>query len=95
MKFDGNVYCEVLEIIPLQKLVYSWKGGPAPGVVELDTILTWTLTPTADGTELVLEHKGFKGFRNYIASVFMGSGWNGKIRKRFIQVLNHYAHAQG
>jgi uncharacterized protein YndB with AHSA1/START domain len=25
--FDGRIYCEVLEIIPSRKLVYSWKGG--------------------------------------------------------------------
>lgn len=24
---DGNFYCKVLEIIPLKKLSYSWKGG--------------------------------------------------------------------
>ena len=25
MDFDGNVYCRILDIDPLKKLVYSWK----------------------------------------------------------------------
>src|ERR1700759_1763707 len=48
MGFDGIVYCRVLEVIPNQKLVYTWKGGPAPGVIALDTLLTWTLMPEGE-----------------------------------------------
>src|ERR1700761_514338 len=71
MGFDGIVYCEVLEIIPYKKLVYSWKGGPSPGVIALDTILTWTLESANDGTRMVLEHSGFKGLKNLVTSIFM------------------------
>jgi hypothetical protein len=28
IEFDGNVYCEVLEVIPLKKLSYTWKEDP-------------------------------------------------------------------
>jgi uncharacterized protein YndB with AHSA1/START domain len=90
MGFDGIVYCEVLEIIPLQKLVYTWKGGPRPGVVKLDTLLVWTLEAKNGGTEILLEHKGFKGFGNYIASIFMGNGWKKGIPARFETLLNNY-----
>jgi len=69
MGFDGIVYCEVKEVVPNQKLVYTWKGGAAPDNLSLDTILIWTLTPREGGTELLLEHKGFKGFKNYITSI--------------------------
>jgi uncharacterized protein YndB with AHSA1/START domain len=92
MRFDGIVYCEVLEIIPEEKLVYTWKGGPAPGIVELDTLLVWTLIPAANGTTLVLEHKGFRGFKNMIASIFMNNGWRKGIARRFRTVLNNYIH---
>lgn len=92
MGFDGIVYCEVLEVVPVQKLVYSWKGGPRPGVIQLDTILTWTLEPIATGTVIHLEHKGFEGFKNYIASVFMDHGWKKKIQKRFGEILDSLAN---
>jgi uncharacterized protein YndB with AHSA1/START domain len=88
MGFDGNVYCEVMEVVPVKRLVYTWKGGPRPGVVELDTLLIWTLNKTEAGTEIILEHKGFKGFKNYITSIFMGSGWKKHINKRFAKILN-------
>jgi len=78
----------VLEIIPNQKLVYTWKGGPEPGITRLDTLLTWTLIPEADGTRLILEHSGFMGWKNYLTSIFMESGWKKKIIRRFGQVLS-------
>jgi len=86
MGFDGIVYCEVVEIIPNQKLVYTWKGGPRPGVIGLDTVLTWILSPDGDGTRMTLEHSGFKGWKNYVASIFMEKGWK-KIGKRFDKIL--------
>ena len=88
MGFDGIVYCEVLEVIPHKKLVYTWKGGSSPDNLSLDTILIWTLTPREEGTDLLLEHKGFKGFKNYITSIFMGSGWRKHISRRLISILN-------
>ncbi len=88
MSFDGIVYCEVLEVIPCQKLVYTWKGGPRPGVIGLDTLLTWTLTPEGAGTKMVLEHTGFKGIKNFIASIFMEQGWKKGITRRFTEILS-------
>lgn len=88
MNFDGIVYCEVLEVIPARKLVYTWRGGPAPGEVTLDTLLTWTLQAKNGGTEVLLEQTGFKGFGNYVASLFMGSGWKGKLFKRLETLLS-------
>jgi uncharacterized protein YndB with AHSA1/START domain len=93
MNWDGIVYCEVLEVIPDKKLVYTWKGGPRPGVIGLDTILIWTLEPKNGGTEMVLEHKGFKGWKNYLASIFMEKGWK-KIAKRFVKRFNELVYEQ-
>lgn len=92
MGWDGIVYCEVLEVIPNEKLAYTWKGGPKPGVINLDTILVWTLTPENGGTRLVLEHKGFKGWKNIVASIFMENGWKKGIPRRFGQILDNYVH---
>ena len=82
--FDGTVYCEVLEIIPFQKLVYSWKGGMSKEKPGLNSIVTWILEPIDGGTLLKLEHAGFDGFRNYFPYLVMNKGWI-KIGKRFIK----------
>jgi len=58
--WDGIVECEVLELEPHKRLRYTWRGGPA-GPAKLDTVVTWTLTPTkSGGTRLMLEHSGFQ-----------------------------------
>src|SRR4051812_1912572 len=56
--WDGVVHCEVTEALVEHKLTYTWRGGS--GDFRLDTVVTWTLTPTAGGgTLLRLEHTGF------------------------------------
>jgi len=84
--FDGRIYCEVLEVIPCEKLVYSWKGGLSKENPSLDSIVVWILIPTVGGTVLKLEHKGFKGLRNYLPYIIMERGW-AKIGKRLYKQL--------
>jgi uncharacterized protein YndB with AHSA1/START domain len=52
--WDGIVSCRMLEIEPKRKLSYTW------GVPFLETVVTFTLTPTASGTRLSLVQSGFK-----------------------------------
>jgi len=52
--WDGTVSCRFLEIEPQRKLSYAWV------VADLDTVVTFTLTPTASGTRLSLVQSGFK-----------------------------------
>ncbi|KYF63550.1 ATPase [Sorangium cellulosum] len=52
--WDGVVSCRMLEIEAQRKLSYTW------GVPFLDTVVTFTLTPTASGTRLSLVQSGFK-----------------------------------
>ena len=85
--FDGIVYCEVLELIPFKKLSYSWKGGSGAEKIKLDSIVTWTLIDKNNGTELILEHSGFKGVKNYLAYIIMNNGW-AKIGKRLLNLLS-------
>lgn len=54
--WDGTVHCRMLEVEPLRKLSYAWVVG----TMELNTIVTFTLTPTASGTRLSLVQSGFK-----------------------------------
>jgi len=86
--FDGIVYGEVLDVVPRERLSYSWKGGPGKGKITLDSVVTWTLHPKDNGTELVLTHSGFKGLKNFMAYVMMNEGWRTKIKARFEALLN-------
>jgi uncharacterized protein YndB with AHSA1/START domain len=52
--WDGSVSCRMLEIEAHRKLSYAWS------VPFLDTVVTFTLTPTASGTRLSLVQSGFK-----------------------------------
>ena len=52
--WDGNVNCRFLESEAQRKLSYTWVVG------EMDTVVTFTLTPTASGTRLSLLQSGFK-----------------------------------
>ena len=76
--------CKVLESDPHKRLRYSWQSGPASS--PLDTVVTWTLTPTpSGGTRLTLEHSGFVPTR---AAAFEGArqGWQRMVGK-LIEVL--------
>ena len=53
--WDGTVSCRTLEIDAQRKLSYAWVVGDT-----LDTVVTFTLTPTASGTRLSLVQSGFK-----------------------------------
>jgi uncharacterized protein YndB with AHSA1/START domain len=52
--WDGTVNCRLVEIDAHRKLSYAWA---VPG---LDTVVTFTLTPTASGTLLSVVQSGFK-----------------------------------
>ena len=86
--FDGLIYCEVLKVEPIILLSYSWKGGPGKGKITLDSVVTWTLTPKGEGTELVLEHTGFVGFKNLLSYLIMNKGWE-KIKSRLEKILDN------
>lgn len=88
--FDGNIYCEVLEVIPFKRLSYSWKGGPGNGKISLDSIVTWTLREKDKGTELLLEHTGFTGIKNFITYFVMNKGWLTILKKNVTERLNAY-----
>jgi len=52
--WDGVVNCRMIDIDPPNKLSYAWV------VADLDTVVTFTLTPTSSGTHLLLVQSGFK-----------------------------------
>ena len=52
--WDGTVNCKLLEIDEPRKISYTWVVGEM-----LNTIVTFTLTPTESGTKLSLVQSGF------------------------------------
>lgn len=52
--WDGVVNCRVLEVEPQERLSLAWVVG------DMDTVVTFTITPTGAGTRLSLVHSGFK-----------------------------------
>jgi uncharacterized protein YndB with AHSA1/START domain len=53
--WDGTVNCRLLEIEEQKKISYTWVAGDF-----IDTVVTFTLTPTASGTLLGIVQSGFK-----------------------------------
>lgn len=54
--WDGTVNCRLLEIVTHKKISYEWVVAG----MGLDTVVTFTLTPSATGTRLSLVQSGFK-----------------------------------
>jgi uncharacterized protein YndB with AHSA1/START domain len=69
--WDGTVNCRMLEVETLKKLSYAWVVGN----MEIDTVVTFTLTPTESGTRLSLLHSGFTP-QNKGAFGGQRYGWN-------------------
>jgi uncharacterized protein YndB with AHSA1/START domain len=71
----GAVDCKVLALEPQRTLSYTW------GAMGVETVVTWTLTPTGAGTQLRMEQSGFPptnqrayqgahfGWRKFLASL--------------------------
>jgi uncharacterized protein YndB with AHSA1/START domain len=50
----GAVDCQVLAVEPNKTLSYTWAA------YGLESVVTWTLTPTSTGTQLRMEQSGFR-----------------------------------
>jgi uncharacterized protein YndB with AHSA1/START domain len=82
--WDGIVHCQILEVHRQRLLRYSWRSGAECSILE--SVVTWTLTPTPRGTRLALELSGFVP-RETFAFVAMCKGWRGKMADRLREVL--------
>ena len=81
--WDGVIECEVKVVEPPSRLVYSW------GTMGTETGVTWTLTPTAGGTQVRMEQTGFGPDQdaNYKGATY---GW-----RKFIGNLERVAGGLG
>jgi uncharacterized protein YndB with AHSA1/START domain len=81
--FDGIVHCEVLELVPPERLRLAWAGGG------IDTTVTWRLVPEGTGTRLFLSHEGFDPDdpRQQDTLRALGGGWRGHLARRLEETL--------
>ena len=76
--WDGTIHCEVLEVVPNERLSYAWKGGHEDNEgygSKLETVVTFALGRTDTGTRLSLIHSGFLLPKNDTAYRNMSDGW--------------------
>jgi len=81
--WDGVVRCRVLAAQHERSLTYTWTVGDGA----LDTVVTFTLTPTPSGTRLSIEHAGFAPDQR---QAFGGAryGWR-MMTDRLVTLLDH------
>jgi len=75
--------CEVLEVKPFTKLVYSWQKNSATDGKPFTSKIMWTLIAKDNGTELQLVHNGFITIEDVTAHE---AGWN-HCHKQFEELL--------
>jgi Activator of Hsp90 ATPase homolog 1-like protein len=66
--FDGVVRREVLEVEPLRRLAWRWRGGP------IDTIVTFSLSSVGTATRLRVDQTGSRGAKAVVVSLVLGRG---------------------
>jgi uncharacterized protein YndB with AHSA1/START domain len=84
--FDGIVRCQVLELEPPRRIVWSWAAS------KIDTTVTFTLEPAGEQlTRLRMHQVGFAGLGAQITRRILASGWPGILRERLAARLDSAA----
>ena len=84
--FDGIVRCEVLELDPPKRMVWSWAGG------QIDTTVTFTLEETAAAqTRLRLHQVGFHGLGAQLTRRILAGGYPRILGQRLPAYLDQRA----
>jgi uncharacterized protein YndB with AHSA1/START domain len=58
--WGGVLDCEVLAVEPDKTLSYTWNHAHEDPAYDLQSVVTFTLTPTPTGTRLRVEQAGFR-----------------------------------
>jgi uncharacterized protein YndB with AHSA1/START domain len=59
-EWGGVLDCEVLEVEANRTLSYTWNFAHEDAAFNLQSVVTFTLTPTPAGTHLRMEQSGFR-----------------------------------
>lgn len=82
--WDGTIHCQVLEVVPSERLVFAWQGGHEGNIgygSRLDTVVSLMLSRVEGGTRLRLVHSGFVMPQNDSAFKTMGEGWKTVVQR--------------
>jgi len=58
--WGGVIDCEVLVVEPNKELSYTWNFKHDDAAFNMESVVTFTLTPTGTGTHLRMEQVGFR-----------------------------------
>lgn len=88
--FSGRIACQVLDLVPQQRLRISWADADDTDTAA--TTVTWTLRPEGSGTRLFVEHAGFDpdDTRQQLARSIMAGGWSSHVLRRLADLLPHH-----
>ncbi|WP_059351610.1 SRPBCC family protein [Bacillus coahuilensis] len=74
--WDGKMYCELMESNKPHKLAYTFGGDG----FKQPSVVTWELIEEGEGTKLILDHKGFDGFKGFFLRFMLQRGWKGMLK---------------
>ena len=58
--WNGVTDCQVLAVVPNERLSYTWNASGDEAAGGLKTVVTWTLSPTKGGVLVRMEQSGFR-----------------------------------
>jgi len=82
-QWDGVIHSEVLVSEPYERLSYRWDS------LGLESVVAWTLTPTAGGTLVRMEQSGFGADQEaaYKGATYGWRGFFGKLEQVVGEIL--------
>ncbi len=82
---QGTIYCVVREVIPCERLVYSFKAAGA----KPETLVAFALSQLGQHTKLILTHSGWEGLPPHETDIFekYEQGWGDRFLKRLTQLV--------
>jgi uncharacterized protein YndB with AHSA1/START domain len=84
--FDGIVHCQVVEMEPPSRMVWTWAGG------NIDTTVTFTLEAVdGGGTRLRMHQVGFHGLGAQLTRRILASGYPRILRQLLPAYLDQQA----
>jgi uncharacterized protein YndB with AHSA1/START domain len=86
--FDGVIRCQVVELDPPRRMVWSWAGG------SIDTTVTFTLEPEGAGTRLRMRQLGFHGLGAELTRRILAGGWPKILGRRLRACLEQPARPE-